>query len=324
MLGTIGVSNSEAHEFDTCPEAWLRKYHPESLLAKIGGGPARTRGTEIHKCLEMFYLAIRDGVKFDDARDAACDYIWQKRMSSDVNCITGNAPLASWEVMKMYRRVSEWMARYFEVYRDDVKNWEVISVENFYMLEAEPEDPFYLPMRIDLFIYQRSGMYAGELSPVDHKSTNDWWTYVMLKLNSQMPLYMKALRECRGVLPKHVQNAPINRAVMNFIRTREVNDPADGDLFQRRFVPFTDEEVEFAYQNHRKKARRIQRLKAMSFADAEAECSMVMQTNVCRWCDYKEICLPKMQGQDLEMTISGGYERNTYGYPALEMIDDGN
>lgn len=161
----VGISNSEVNEFNKCQTAWLRKYHPESLLAKKSFGPARTRGTIAHKALEEFYSAIKQEIAYDMAVEIGMHVIRQERLKA--------SEMSDGEKMEMLRRLYDIMGKYFAYYKADVENWEIISTENFHAMEAEPGDEFYLPMRLDMVIYQRKGDYAGEISPVDHKTTND-------------------------------------------------------------------------------------------------------------------------------------------------------
>lgn len=308
----IGISNSEVNEFNDCETSWLYKYHPDSLLAKKSFGPARTRGIVMHSSLEVFYAAIKKEVKYVDAVEAAMDVIHQERVAA--------MAMSDGEKMEMLRRTYDIMAKYYVYYKADVENWEIISTENFYAIEAEPGDEFYLPMRLDMVIYQRKGLYAGEISPVDHKSTNDWWSIVMLELNSQLPLYQKALKQSgfRG----HARPV-IRRGIFNFIRTRKMTDPYPAELFGRQFVIPEPERIENVYQNHLKIARRIAAIKVMSLEDARRAVGLNLATTSCKYCDYSSICRTTITGGDPTLTIAADYGPNTYGYPKLEMLDGG-
>jgi hypothetical protein len=308
----IGISNSEVNEFNGCQTAWLRKYHPQSLLAKKSFGPARTRGIIAHSALEVFYGAIKQDIDYNMAVEIGMHVVRQERLKA--------SEMSDGPKMEMLRRLYDIMGKYFAHYKSDVENWEIISTENFHAMEAEPGDDFYLPMRLDMVIYQRRGEYAGEISPVDHKTTNDWWPQVMFNLNSQLPLYIRALREngFRGH-PTPV----IRRGIFNFIRTRDMADPSPAQLFDRKFVVPTRKMTESVYQNHLSIARRIAALKQMPFAEAMERVTMNLATNSCKFCDYSQICEVVIEGGDPTPTIAADYERNTYGYQDLEALDGG-
>lgn len=308
----LGISNSEVNEWNNCQTAWLRKYHPESLLAKKSFGPARTRGIIAHSSLENFYAEIKKGTDYDLAVEIAMDIIQEEKLRA--------SELDDGDKMEMLRRLYDVMGKYYVHYKGDVQNWEIISTENFHAMEAEPEDDFYLPMRLDMVIYQRSGKYAGEISPVDHKTTNDWWSLVMLKLNSQLPLYIRALKE-NGFVghPTPV----IRRGIFNFIRTRDMKDPFPAEIFQRKFVVPEESRMKNTYQNHLRIARQIAPLKKMSFVEAQEIVTLNLATNSCKFCDYNPICQVTIEDEDPTFTIVAEYEKSTYGYEPLEMLDGG-
>lgn len=308
----LGISNSEVNEWNNCQTAWLYKYHPESLLAKKSFGPARTRGIIAHSSLETFYAEIKDGTDYSLAVEIAMDVIRREQNKA--------SEMSDGDKLEMLRRLYSVMGKYYVHYKEDVKNWEIISTENFHAMEAEPEDDFYLPMRLDMVIYQRSGLYAGEISPVDHKTTNDWWSLVMLKLNSQLPLYIRALKE--NGFAGH-PTPVIRRGIFNFIRTRDIKDPFPAEIFQRKFVVPEESRINNTYRNHLRIARQIAPLKKFSFAEAQEIVTLNLATNSCKFCDYNPICQATIEDEDPTFTIVAEYEESTYGYEPLEMLDGG-
>lgn len=308
----IGISNSEVQEWNTCQASWLRKYHPDSLLAKKDFGPARTRGIVAHSSLEEFYAAIKDGQSYEDAVEIAMNVIAVERAKA--------SEMSDADKMKMLRHLYRIMAEYYVYYKSDVENFEIISTENFHAMEADPEDDFYLPMRLDMVIYQRKGKFAGEISPWDHKTTNDWWPQALFLLNSQLPLYIRALREngFRGH-PTPV----IARGIFNFIRTRDIANPYPSQLFDRKFITPNRKQIEFTYQNHLAQARSIVELKRLPFAEAMERIAYNLGSHGCKYCDYKSICQVIVEGGDPASTIVAEYGPNTYGYAALESFDAG-
>ncbi len=308
VLHQIGVSNSEVGQFK-CERAWLFGYHPETKLAPKSFGVARTRGIVGHKVLELFYLAIKDGEDYDSAVNAGMDYFESERQAAYLSSDT-------WK-LEMLNYLKKLLVMYFEHYRSDIENWEILGVESFHLLEWEGEKRIYLPMKLDLVIYQKSGNFKGETSPVDHKFTNDFWNSWKLRLNSQLPLYIRALRATRFAgLPAPV----VKRSIVNQIRTRTIKDPYPAELFKREFLPANSFAMDKVFDNHLKQAKRIERLKRMQLMGAFEETTSNWGTQDCNFCDFKSLCAIDLEGGNIDTTIAAEYERSTYGYPSMEEL----
>lgn len=310
--GTLAISNSEIGEWQKCQLAWLYKYHPEARITPKRGGPARTRGIFLHLCLEDFYANLKAGKSARESADVAIERVVNARHDALAH--------SDGDMMEMFRKCQSMLERYFEKYEKDIEYWEILSTENFHMMEAEPGDRFYIAMRLDMVIYQHSGAFAGEISPVDHKSTNDWWRQSKFVLNSQMPSYIRALRQRRWL--GH-EGAPIKRAIMNFIRTRDMKDPAPHELLMRHFEPpLLSAREDNVYQNFLKIARQIEPLRRMEFKDARNVVAMSLGL-ACDFCDFNNVCMVTIDNGDPRPVIAAEYTKSTYGYPDLETIDDG-
>lgn len=305
----LGVSNTEASSFSTCERAWFYGHHPDMHLRPNSMGPALTRGIIGHEALEAFYKSIQQEYSYDESAQAALDVVEGEQIK---------AVLAEdFDKVEMLISLRVLIQKYCEYYESDIQNWEVLGVETFYAMEWEGEHEVYLPMRMDLVIYQRAGKFKGEISPVDHKFTNDFWKQWKVRLNSQLPLYNRTLRKVKF---KGKQYPIVKRSILNMIRTREVKDPQPHDTFKREFIEAQPATMVLAFENHLKVAKRISRLKRMPAAEAFEETTAAWSSPNCQFCSFKSLCAIQYEGGNIRNTIAAEYVESSYGYPALEEL----
>lgn len=305
----IGVSNSEAYSALKCWRAWWYGHHPDVKLAPNSFGIARTRGLAGHKALELFYLALKEEAKYDDAAQLGLDHLQSEAELAMM--------LMDSDKLEMLVYLKKIMNLYFEHYKSDVENWEILDVESFHLMEWENEHSVYLPMRLDLVIYQRAGKFKGETSPVDHKFINDFWNIWKFRLNSQLPLYIRTLRASRFA----GKNDPVvKRSIVNMVRTRKMADPYPSELFRRAFIDADPTVIENVFKNHLKTALEVARLKAMPAREAFQETSASWGGQDCSFCDFKSLCATQLEGGNIDSTVAAEFQRNEYGYPTMEEL----
>lgn len=308
----VGVSNTEVQNAHSCEGAWAFGFHPELNYQLRDMGVARTRGIIGHSALEIFYKGIKEERNYDDCAQEALNYIQDLRIKE---LMAGD--FVDSDRMEMLNYLFNILTRYFEYYRDDIENWEILDVEAFFATEQTGEVDFYLPSRLDLVIYQKCGKFAGETSPVDHKFTYDFWTRSKLILNSQMPLYILALRAARYAnKPEPV----VRRAIVNQFRTRSLKEPTDYDLFKRSFEPYSTVKLQKVFENHMKSAVRLAYLKRLPLAEAMEEIKFALGSMACQYCDFKDLCDITFEDGDPTDVIAATLKPNEYGYPPLEEI----
>lgn len=307
-LPQLGVSNSEAVDAGLCMRRWWWAHHPEVHLAPQTFGPALTRGIVGHKALELFYSDLKKGIEYDDAAQGSLNFILKE--STAAMLASDDAKL---EVLVYLRKLLE---GYFEHYQDDVKYWEILDVESFHLLEWPGETEVYLPMRLDVVVYMIDGQFKGETMPVDHKFTNDFWQNWKFRLNSQLPLQIRALRASRFA----GKPAPVvRRSIVNMIRTRKVEKLYPVQTYKRAFVEAADgAAMEHVFENHLKVAKRVAALKRLPAAEAFQQTEAVWGSPNCQFCNFKSVCATQLEGGNVDMTIAAEYEKSTYGYPAKE------
>lgn len=312
MSHQSGVSNTEVQQANACEGKWAFGFHPEYNYQLRNMGVARTRGILGHSALEIFYKGIKDGRKYEKCAEDALDEIQKLRIDE-----LKAGDYADADRMEMLNYLDWVLDRYFEYYEEDIDNWEILDVEAFFATEQTGEVDFYLPSRLDLVIYQKRGKFAGETSPVDHKFVYDFWKRSKLILNSQMPLYILALRAARYAgKPKPV----VRRAIVNQIRTRELKNPTDWDLFKRDFEPYSSVKIQNVFENHMKSAVHLAYLKRLPLNEALEAIKFAFGSNACEYCDFKALCDATFEEIDPSDAIAATLKPNEYGYPPLEEI----
>lgn len=312
-MGTqIGVSNTEVQTAYSCELQWGFGFHPDMNYQRIDMGDARTRGIIGHKALEIFYEGLKEEQDYDQCAQEALNYIQSLRVKE-----LEAKDFANVNLLAILNWLHSTLKKYFEYYRDDAKHWEILDVESFHAQEQEGEVDFYLPSRLDLVIYQKSGKFKGETSPVDHKFTHDFWQPYKANLNSQFPLYILALRAARFA---GKPNPVVRRVIVNQIRTRELKNPYPHDLFERTFQAYSTLRLQKVFENHMKSAVRLAYLKRIPWEEALTEIRAALGSMACQYCDFKDLCDATFDGRDPSRTIAATLKKNEYGYPPLEEI----
>lgn len=309
-LPQLGVSNSEAVDAGLCMRRWWWAHHPEVHLAPQTLGPALTRGIAGHKALEGFYCDLKKGVEYNDAAQGALNYIFQQS--------TAAMMANDGDKLDILVQLKKLLEHYFEHYKDDIKYWEILDVESFHLLEWPGEPGVYLPMRLDLVVYMTDGQFRGETVPVDHKFVNDFWRQWKFRLNSQLPLQIRALRASRFA----GKPAPVvRRSIVNQIRTRKVETIYPAQTFKREFIEAADgAAMENVFENHLKIARRVAALKRLPAGEAFQQTEAVWGSPNCQFCHFKSVCGTQLEGGNVDMTIAAEYKKSDYGYPAKDEL----
>lgn len=312
MSNQVGVSNTEASNHDACELAWGFGFHPDMNYQLREMGLARKKGIIGHEALEVFYGGLKEERDYDECAQEALNHIQGLRVKE---LMAGD--FADLDTLNLLNWLYGTLQKYFDHYRSDVDDWEILGVESFYAQEQPDEVDFYLPSRLDLVVYWKRGEFAGEVSPVDHKFNYDFWNDWKFRLNSQMPLYILALKAARFAgKPKPV----VRRVVVNQIRTRQMKTMGPEDLFRRGNHAYDSERLQNVFRNHMKKAVRIAYLKRLPWDEAKDELTAALGSMACQYCDFKDICDITFQGGDPSNVIEATLKKSEYGYPPLEEI----
>lgn len=312
MISQVGVSNTEVKTANSCELQWGFAFHPDMNYRKREFSVARDRGILLHEALEIYYAGLRDQRDPDESAQEALSHIQNLRVKELIAGDFGDA-----DRLEALNWIYSTLEMYFEYYEDDHKNWEILEVEAFHAQEFEGEEDFYLPSRLDVTIYQKAGKFKGETSPLDHKTTYDFYNQWNLDLNSQFPLYILALRAARFAnKPKPV----VRRVIVNQIRTRKLKDPQPHDLFKRAFQAYSTVRLEKVFANHLKSAAMLAHWKRIPWAEALEEIKASFGSMACQYCDFKDLCSATFDDRPTGDIITATLKKSTYGYPPLEEI----
>lgn len=316
MATQVGISNTEASNADACQLAWGIGFHPEMGYQLREMGQARSRGIILHSALEIFYQGLKEERAYDECAQDALSYVQQLGVKE---LMAGD--FADAKMMEIINYVYAILTRYFKHYESDIEDWEILEVESFYAQEQEQEEDFYLPSRLDLVIYHKRGEFAGETSPVDHKTTYDFWHKPKFVLNSQFPLYILALRAARF---KDKPKPVVKRVIVNELRTRygaeQIPDKKPEDLFRRTPWSYSSKRLQTVFENHMKKAVKLAYFKRLPWEEFREQSTAALGSMACQYCDFKDLCDITFEGGDPSNVIEATLKKNEYGYPPLEEI----
>jgi len=309
----VGISNTEATNADACELAWGFGFHPDMNFQLRDMGIARRRGIIGHEALEIHYGGLKEGRDYDECAQDALNHIQDLRVKE---LMAGDFVDA--DTLSLLNYLYGILQKYFDHYRSDVDDYEFLGVESFYAQEQPEEVDFYLPSRLDLVVYHKRGEFKGETSPFDHKFTYDFWHRPKFVLNSQLPLYILALRAARFAgKPTPV----VKRAVVNEIRTREFKKEVTiDDLFRRTPWSYTSKRLQTVFDNHMKKAVILAHYKRLPWDEFREESKASLGSMACGYCDFKDLCDITFEEGDPSNVIQATLKKNEYGYPPLEEI----
>lgn len=316
MAIQVGVSNTEVQQANSCELQWAFGFHPELNFQLREMGEARQRGIIGHSALEIFYKGIKEQRDYDSCAQDALNFIQDLRVKE---LMAGD--FVDPKVLAMLNYLYEILQRYFAMEKPIIDRWEILEVEGFHAMEQEGENDFYLPSRLDLTIYHKTGEFKGETSPLDYKFTYDFWHRPKFVLNAQFPLYILALRAARFAdKPKPV----VRRVIVKEFRTRfdaeKLKAKGDAELFRESQQAYSTIRLQKVFANHMKSAVHLAYLKRLPLSDAMEEIKASLGSMACQYCDFKEICDITFEDQDPSNVIAATLKRNEYGYPPLEEI----
>lgn len=313
MTSQIGVSNTEVQNAYACELAWGFGFHPEMNYQKRDMGIARTRGIIGHSALEIYYRDLKEEVPVNEAAQHALNYINDLRVKE----LLAGDDFVDNEQIEMLNWLYVTLQKYFEYYEEDAQHWEILDVEAFHAMEQDGETDFYLPARLDLVIYQKSGKFKGETSPVDHKFSAQFWNKSKLILNSQFPLYILALRAAKYA---GKPNPIVRRVIVNQIRTGYAKAAQPHDFLRRSFEPYSTVKLQNVFKNHMKSAVHLAYLKRLGWEEFLSEARVALGSMACQYCDFKDLCDATFEENDPTNVIAATLKPNEYGYPPLEVI----
>lgn len=285
------ISNSEVSTWLSCQ----RKYYYEFdlNLEPNQQGSALSRGVLFHDVLAIYYSALKDGIKHDDAVIVA-----RRHLQSYL----ANTSFA----METVTEVDRLLHGYWNFYKGD-PDWEILDVERGYDLALTNEYEYSL--RFDLLIRNRK---TGEIILVDHKTAYDFWSEDDLALSPQFPKYIGSLR-ANGV---HV-----DKAILNQVRTRSIKNPSPEQLFRRTVDKPSLAKIQNAMREQVIVSEQIVKHRSLPLEVRAANSVRTLNKQVCKYCDAKPLCMSEYDGGDVTHMIANDFKQRTYGYNNSESPD---
>lgn len=259
----MSYSNSYIQQYKSCPLSCFYKY--EAKLKKIDDEASEHHlvyGRAMHAALRLIYLG-------DSVQSAKTAFLEQYVKQLDT---LDNAKTRENGVIVL--------DAYMNTYIDDMGKWKVVSCEEKEHFEYGGEDSF--TVILDLVMENRAygGIYGFDHKIVGGKKANlseDFW--YQFEPNSQVNKYCSFIKskygDCSGFY--------INAIGMGYRSRMYKGEPAGFHFrFRRNMFNPTVEQLERENSDTKYWIERIEHSKATS--------CFGMNTEACRWCEYRTIC----------------------------------
>lgn len=278
------TSHSEVESYLKCERRHYYSYGLE--IQEKHTNENLERGILVHHGLAEYYLALKEGYGHDRGVTAA------------INALSGLYQTSTaYDPTKLYTQALALLGWYFDHYKDEAEEIEVLEVETDYLIALT--DDYSLPVKVDL-IYRY--MSSQKIVVADHKVLGDFYTQDDADLKPQLPKYMA------GLLTNKMN---VDQLEYNQLRHRNTNDnKADPGLrFVRLPVEVTAARVRRTAEEQIRAANRISRLRSMSLSEWSK--SVLRNPDACRGCPFKMICTADLNGRPTEDLIEFEYRPKT-------------
>lgn len=296
------ISGTEVGMFNTCQRQHYYRFGLD-IEPRFGNlGPALTRGIIGHMALDAYYTLMQKGYTVEQCREAAYDVITTKLIE-----------LVSYDPddtakMKIIAQLKVLIAGYVDHYKEEP--FEVLQVEKFY--SAKVSDDAEHNMRLDLLIQFTSGQYRGDLCVVDSKFLYNFKTDREINMDSQLPRYIKTLKE-NGIT--------VTKGMFNQLRYRQLKNPAPQDVYRRAMVKPTTTRIDKIWAEQEQNVENIYRLKALPVDEWSRKATRNMGPFTCKYCPFASLCDKELENTNIKNTLTMDYQPNTYGYVDLALED---
>lgn len=262
MTDRLAVSHSRLSTKAACDRQFHYSY--ERRIEPIEDKDFLRLGTTGHIGIEKFYTLLKKNFEYRDAANAAVLAIME-----------------SGEDISIQLEAAALVRRYCEYYRNDARNYRVLEIEKRYL--APLTDTYDLDFTVDLLMEKITGTDRGTIEVWDNKFIQNFKSPDEINIDAQLPRYFKGLT---------LLGVPVRKARFNMIRTRDMKDPTDTDLFKRSTVPMSSFKVDTVWLETQELANRIEKDEATNVRPVRAQSTMV-----CRYCSFKEICISELSGE---------------------------
>lgn len=293
----LTVSNTEVSAHNKCEN--LHRY--QFMLPTLSGlgiepklfGLALFRGIVGHAAMEAYY---RNGQSVEAAVHVLKDEY--------------QILLKHWPDAFKHQEALVELISVFQAYRSyyPTEPFRVIELETVHKVPLIEGKVDYA-LKLDTLIQFIEGPYRGDFAIMDHKFVYNFKSQDELKLNVQLPKYVKTLQK---------EGITLSKGILNQIRYRNMKDPDPAKRFQRTFLPYNAAKADRIWKEQQVTAQRIYDARH----DPDYFAVRTLNDMVCKGCAYARICNIELEGRDLKNVIDLEFQPtgtfNGYGYGEAE------
>lgn len=291
------VSNTEVTSWSLC----RRQHHYRFDYPAFGGKGIEPkwfnlplylyRGILGHEALAVYYTAMKEGKSIAECKRAAFAVLQRERVK-----VAHERP-DDYDRMDLIKELKTLIDLYSHHY--DEEPFKVLEVETVHQVQISED--ILSALRLDLLVEYIRGRFKGHVMIMDHKFVYNFFTALKLKLNSQMPKYIKTVADDLGII--------VTKAVLNQIRHRTIKDASPEDIFKRELVTPTPAKMKNIWNEQIEIADKI--------AHSSVKPLRTLSDLSCRSCLFHTICDAELEDQPVKDLILTQYQPNKYGYTNL-------
>lgn len=291
------ISNSEAAEYQKCVRSHYYHYGLgiEPKLMNIG----LDRGITGHKALEIYHKAILAGASITEAKIEAVTFLANRSAEYAGTFMPEDQDSA--RRMRMYTELIKIVDRYVDYY--EFQPLEIVEVETTHIVKLN--DRISYGFRPDLIAIWKAPPYRGDLIVVDWKFRFNFMNPAAIKMNAQIPKYVKGLKS-----EGHV----VSKGMLDFIRYRSLKDPQSSDMFRRDMVAKKPSVLEKIMEDQLAISEEIYIKKQLPVKEYGATARRTMNELTCKNCPFADICNTELNGQDITRALTANFKTSEYGY----------
>jgi hypothetical protein len=260
-------------------------------------------GTVGHLALSDLYSEVAIGGSVESAIFKMRERLAKEMEKNNHHMTTGFInPLIVSERMDLISQLGVILEEYAQRYNEeDYKRYEVVEVEHMHVYGN------FLVMRLDALM---RNLETGKLELWDHKFVGSFYTEKLLRVNSQLPLYMKTVIGNR--------EEEIAFGVLNQIKKKRTKEEIQKGVsrFRRDEIPYKEIAVKKRTEDQQEVADQIRPFYRLGLHESRKRVIRTLNDNTCKFCLFFDPCMADLDDKidEMKAIVSTKYERSTYGY----------
>ncbi len=197
-------------------------------------------------------------------------------------------------------------------YHAGFPNWKFLGTEE--QLDLAVTEDITIPIRYDLMVEE---IDSGKVLIGDFKFTYNFWTPNEHGLNAQLPKYI-TVANYNGI--------KVDGGFLEEIRTRHLSKANQSDpkqKYRRTYYYPRVAKKRNMMRAHILASQEIVDYRQLTPDEQELKAIPVLNKHgACKFCNFEELCISKLDGKDITFDIEHGFTQNTYGYNNMLPTDD--